>query len=317
MSVRGRREFLRASGGFAALLLGCGERAAAPEAQRTASISLRAVTRVVPGSATIEGAGVHLSRTLGGRALPDLDPFLLLDEIRSDKRADYERGFPDHPPRGFETMTYMIDGAMEHRDSVGNRGLLVDGSAQWMTAGHGIIHSEMPRQESGWLHGLQLWVNLPASHKLDKPRYQDIAPSDIPEVSLDGAKTRVVAGIAGGVEGAVRGIVQAPTMLDVTLASGQAIELPLHKGDNAFAYVLDGVAEVGPDATSVQRAALAVFGGGEGVRLRGGSAGARLLLLSATPTNEPVARRGPFVMNTQAELQQAFDDYRSGALTLM
>ncbi|MFO0612328.1 MAG: pirin family protein [Polyangiaceae bacterium] len=311
-----RRDFLRASAGFAAVLAGCGERAAAPEA-RAPSPSVRAVTRVVPGAATIEGAGVHLSRTLGGRALPDLDPFLLLDEIRSDKRSDYERGFPDHPHRGFETVTYMIEGAMEHRDSVGNHGLLVDGSAQWMTAGHGIIHSEMPRQDSGWLHGLQLWVNLPAANKLDRPRYQDIAPRDIPEVSMEGARTRVVAGVASGVEGAVRGIVQAPTMLDVTLAAGQTVEVPLPSTDNAFAYVLDGAAEIGPEATAVPKAALAVLGAGDGARLRGGSSGARLLLLSAKPTREPIARRGPFVMNTRAELQQAFEDYRSGALTLL
>jgi len=314
-SIR-RRDFLRAGAGVAATLLGCSS-SSTPEEKIVASVAeLRAATRIVPGAATVEGAGVHLSRTLGGRALADLDPFLLLDEIRTDKRAEYERGFPDHPHRGFETMTYMIDGAMEHRDSVGNRGLLVDGSAQWMTAGHGIIHSEMPRQESGWLHGLQLWVNLPAAHKLDRPRYQDIAPGDIPEVSLAGARARVVAGSAGGVVGAVRGIVQEPTMLDVTLASGDVVEQVLPRTDNAFVYVLEGVAELGAEAKAIPKGSLAVLGAGDAVRLAS-SAGARVLLLSARPTGEPIARRGPFVMNTQAELQQAFADYRSGALTAM
>lgn len=312
-----RRDFFRAGAGLAATLAGCSGSTSTPEEKIVSAVAeLRTATRIVPGMATVEGAGVHLTRTLGGRMLADLDPFLLLDEIRTDVRAEYEPGFPNHPHRGFETMTYMIDGAMEHRDSVGNRGLLVDGSAQWMTAGHGIIHSEMPQQTSGWLHGLQLWVNLPAAHKLDRPRYQDIAPGDIPEVSLAGARTRVVAGTAGGVVGAVRGIVQEPTMLDLTLAAGDAVEHVLPRHDNAFVYILEGVTEVGADAKAIPKGSLAVLGPGDAARIAS-RAGARVLLLSARPTGEPIARRGPFVMNTQAELQQAFADYRSGALTVM
>jgi quercetin 2,3-dioxygenase len=273
----------------------------------------REVTQLVDAQPTIEGAGVHLRRSLGTRALPLIDPFLMLDELHSDNPDDYVRGFPSHPHRGFETVTYMIQGAMEHRDSLGNHGHLGPGSTQWMTAGHGIIHSEMPQQENGLMWGFQLWVNLPAARKLTRPRYQDLAPERIVEVSVGDAAVRLVAGEAHGRRGPVDGIVTAPQMLDVRIPAQGRFQHELPPGHNAFLYVFEGAATVGAAGTPVGPGQLAVLGSGDVVSVRS-QAGARLLCLAGQPIGEPVARYGPFVMNTEAELRQAVDDYRNGRL---
>jgi redox-sensitive bicupin YhaK (pirin superfamily) len=273
------------------------------------------VARVVDAAPTVEGAGVKLRRALGGAALSELDPFLLLDEFHSNRREDYIKGFPSHPHRGFETVTYVLDGAVDHRDSLGNHGHLGPGSVQWMTAGHGIIHSEMPDGlASGSLWGFQLWVNLPATKKLVSPRYQDIAPGRIAEASLaDGALTRVVAGEVGGARGPVDGIVTSPTMADVHLPAGARFTHTLPDAHTAFVYVFAGSVAIGDRRTDVRAGQLAVLEGGPRVALESRDGG-RLLLCAAQPIREPVARYGPFVMNTDAEIRQAIDDYRSGAL---
>jgi redox-sensitive bicupin YhaK (pirin superfamily) len=280
----------------------------------TPSPEARPVLQVLPAAATTEGAGVRLGRTIGTRALAHLDPFLLLDEIKSNRPTDYVRGFPEHPHRGFETVTIMIDGAMEHRDIVGNHGLLTGGSVQWMTAGRGIVHSEMPQQKDGLLWGFQLWVNLPRRLKMMKPRYQDIAADRIAEVSVGGAATRVIAGAIGGTKGPVEDSVVAPTMLDVTIGAGSTFVHELAPSHNAFAYVLGGDVRIGGDGRAVSSRELAVLGQGATFVATASSDGARLLLVSAEPIGEPIARRGPFVMNTEAELDQAYADYRAGRL---
>jgi quercetin 2,3-dioxygenase len=280
-------------------------------------MSERSVVRIISGQPTSDGAGVRLTRMIGTPALEQLDPFLLLDEFKSDRADDYLAGFPDHPHRGFETVTYMLAGAMEHRDHAGNHGELQPGSVQWMTAGRGIVHSEMPRQRDGLMWGFQLWVNLPARDKMIAPRYQDIAPERVPEAKLgDGATARVIAGEVGGVRGPVEGITTEPLYLDVHLSSDAAVELPVTSGHNAFAYVYEGRATLGPasSALDVGTGQLAVLSDGDALRVAAGSAGARLLLLAARPLGEPIARYGPFVMNTREEILQAVDDYRNGRL---
>jgi redox-sensitive bicupin YhaK (pirin superfamily) len=276
----------------------------------------RTVRLVVDAQATADGAGVKLRRALGSRALPMLDPFLLLDEMHSDRPEDYQAGFPTHPHRGFETVTYVVEGAVHHRDSLGNEGHLVSGSTQWMTAGRGIVHSEMPGHDasSTRLWGFQLWVNLPASLKMTTPRYQDLMPGRIPEVSVDDATVRLVAGQAGGRSGPVEGIVTSPTMLDVRVPAKGRMSQPLPQGHSAFVYVIDGAAEIGaPAGTRVRSGQVAVLGPGAAVTLRS-DGGVRALLFAARPIGEPVARSGPFVMNTEEELQAAWDDYRAGRL---
>jgi redox-sensitive bicupin YhaK (pirin superfamily) len=275
----------------------------------------RGVRLVVDAAGTADGAGVKLRRALGSRALPMLDPFLLLDEMHSDRPEDYAAGFPTHPHRGFETVTYVLEGAVHHRDSLGNEGHLVSGSTQWMTAGRGIVHSEMPGHDatSTRLWGFQLWVNLPATRKMTTPRYQDLVPGRIPELTIDDARVRLVAGEAGGQRGPVEGIVTEPTMLDVKVPAKGRFSQPLVGGHNAFVYVIDGTADVGPARTSVRAGQVAVLGAGGPVTLRS-AGGARALLFAARPIGEPVARSGPFVMNTDEELRQAWDDYRSGRL---
>ena len=275
----------------------------------------RDAIRVVSAEATHDGAGVSLSRALGNRALDMLDPFLMLDEFQSDDPNDYLAGFPSHPHRGFETVTYMIDGAMEHQDNVGNRGRLGPGGAQWMTAGHGIVHSEMPKQERGLMWGFQLWVNLPRARKLVAPRYQDIAPTSIPEIDHEGAKVRVVAGSAFGAVGPVAGIDVEPVFLDVTLEERRSVRHALPEGHTAFVYVTRGAVRVGPKRLEVRQGQLAVLGEGAFFGAEGERGGGRVLVFAGRPLREPVARRGPFVMSTQAELRQAFEDYRTGALT--
>jgi hypothetical protein len=273
----------------------------------------REVANLVDAQPTVEGAGVRLRRALGSRLLPMLDPFLLLDEIHSENPDDYLPGFPTHPHRGFETVTYVLDGAMEHRDSMGNHGHLGPGSAQWMTAGHGIVHSEMPQQEKGRMWGFQLWVNLPAANKMIRPRYQDIAPGRVVETMVDDAAVRLVAGEVDGKRGPVEGIVTAPEMLDVSLPPRGAMSRALPTAHNAFVYVIEGSVQIGGARTTVGAGQLAVLGPGDLLALRS-DAGGRMLCLAGRPLGEPVARYGPFVMNTDDEIRQAVDDYRSGRL---
>jgi redox-sensitive bicupin YhaK (pirin superfamily) len=306
----GRRRFLTGIGAStASLWLGC----QSSPARSSKSAHVRDVDQVVAAQPSRDGAGVALRRSLGSRALPVLDPFLLLDEIHSADAADYMAGFPRHPHRGFETVSYVLKGGFAHRDSVGNHGLIADGGAQWMTAGRGIVHEEMPKPTTGpELWGLQLWVNLPAAHKMIRPRYQDLGAAAIPELDVADARVRLVAGQIGQTVGAVDGIDVAPTMLDATLPEGASFRHDLPGDDNAFAYVLDGTVVFGPRAVDVSAGQLAVFGAGTTITAAGRG---RFLLIAGTPIREPVARRGPFVMNTDAELRQAFEDYRSGRLT--
>jgi quercetin 2,3-dioxygenase len=282
------------------------------------SFRTRSITKVAKAMKTSDGAGVRLQRSLGTPEVPLVDPFLMLDEFRSDDPSDYIAGFPPHPHRGFETVTYMLAGAMQHKDSVGNTGDLRAGSVQWMTAARGIIHSEMPKQVDGLMWGFQLWVNLPAKDKLGDPRYQDIDPSEIPEQALaNGGSVRVVAGRFGERVGPVGGVATEPVMLDVGLPAGGSLDVPIPEGHNGFAYVFEGRARLGDREAPVERGHLVVLGrDGEGLRITAdGPEGTRVLLVAGKPIGEPVARHGPFVMNTRAELEQAVRDYQSGRLT--
>ena len=300
-----RRGFLVGAASTGALWLGCqgGAKSASP----------RTVARVIAAAPGRDGAGVNLRRSIGSRALPALDPFLLLDEIHSSDPADYEAGFPRHPHRGFETVSYVLRGGFDHRDSVGNHGLIADGGAQWMTAGHGIVHAEMPTPTHGpELWGLQLWVNLPAAHKLVRPRYQDLGAAAIPELDVADARVRLVAGRIGTARGPIDGIDIQPTLLDASLAPGARFVHELAGGDTAFAYVLDG--ELAIAGTALAPGDLAVLGPGTSVAATT-RAGGRFLVIAGTPIGEPIARRGPFVMTTEAELDQAVADFQSGHLT--
>jgi hypothetical protein len=277
----------------------------------------RRVSRVIRGLPTRDGAGVELTRMIGQPALPMLDPFLLLDAFRSDRPGDYIAGFPPHPHRGFETVTYLLAGRMRHSDNAGHEGVIESGGIQWMTAGKGIVHSEMPEQEHGLLEGFQLWVNLPAAHKLDNPRYQEHPASDIPREERDqGVKVGVIAGkTASGTSGPVVQPLTEPLYLDVELPAGTRFDETLPGQHNAFVHVIHGVLEAAnPDGGAVRLARddLAVLSHGEAVTLRAGAEGARFLLIAGRPLNEPVARGGPFVMNTKAEIRQAYEDYASG-----
>jgi hypothetical protein len=264
------------------------------------------------GMPASDGAGVKLNRIIGQPALPDLDPFLLLDEFGSDDPKAYIAGFPSHPHRGFETVTYMLAGRMRHRDNAGNEGLLGPGSVQWMTAGRGIVHSEMPEQDHGLMQGFQLWVNLPAKDKLVAPRYQDIGADRVPTAELGaGASARVLAGEIGGVRGPVDPGETQPVYLDITLAPGAAARVPLPEGHNAFAYVYEGEASVGEPGERLARGHIGVLSADGEVALAS-ETGGRLILVAGKPLREPVAKHGPFVMNTQAELVQAFEDFRAG-----
>lgn len=283
-------------------------------------VTFSRVIRKVHGLPTSDGAGVKLRRVIGTSQLPDLDPFLMLDEFGTDRAEDYIAGFPDHPHRGFETVTYMLDGRMRHRDNHGNEGLLVPGAVQWMTAGRGLVHSEMPEQQEGLMRGFQLWVNLPATLKMSEPRYQEFAPERVPTVGpADGVTVKVIAGEVADAEGRpVRGPIMQPATdplyLDIDFAPGAVWAFDLPPGHNAFLYVYEGAlsAGEGDDARPVETRALAVLGGGERLALRAEDAGARLILVAGRPLREPVARHGPFVMNTREELMQAFVDYQEG-----
>ena len=275
-------------------------------------MSDRTITRRIRGTDTSDGAGVKLKRIIGQPGLDMLDPFLLLDEFRSDSADDYIAGFPEHPHRGFETVTYMLAGHMRHGDNHGNRGDLTPGSVQWMTAGRGILHSEMPQQENGLMWGFQLWVNLPAKDKMTAPRYQDIAPERIPVVRpADGVEVKVIAGELADATGPVEGIATAPVYLDVSLQPGARFALALPVGHHGFAYVFEGEsALVGGER--LQRSELGVLSDGEQLQLAATDAAARLLLVAGRPLKESVARYGPFVMNTQAQIHEAIADFRAG-----
>jgi quercetin 2,3-dioxygenase len=279
----------------------------------------RGVERIVRGQPTSDGDGVKLTRVLTQPLQKRLDPFLMLDAFGSDAASDYIGGFPSHPHRGFETVTIMLEGRMRHQDSVGNVGLLEPGSVQWMTAGRGIIHSEMPEQAQGRMAGFQLWVNLAAKDKMQPPAYRDVPPAGVPVLTLaNGVTLRVIAGSALGVSGAVSRPTTEPLVLDITLPAGQAFDAALPAGHNAFVYVYgDGVVDVGGEAPtrveSERMAILANDAAADGVRLTAVQA-ARVLLVAGAPLNEPIAQYGPFVMNTTAELHAAVADFQRGAL---
>jgi len=273
------------------------------------------ILRTLRGQATSDGAGVKLTRVIGSAELPDLDPFLLLDEFGTDQAEDYIAGFPSHPHRGFETVTYMLDGRMRHRDNHGNEGLLTPGSVQWMTAGRGLVHSEMPEQESGRMRGFQLWVNLPAREKMTEPKYQEYPPERIPVATpAPGVTVKVIAGQVGEVVGPIVQPATDPLYLDIELGPQVAWRYRLPEGHNVFAYVFEGAATVGEDdgARPLEAQQLGVIGGGEELALLAGARGARLILVAGRPLREPVMRHGPFVMNTRQELMQAFVDFQEG-----
>jgi hypothetical protein len=275
----------------------------------------REVLQQVRGMPTSDGAGVKLTRVIGQPALPDLDPFLMLDEFGTDNPGDYIAGFPAHPHRGFETVTYMLDGSMRHQDNHGHSGLLVPGAVQWMTAGRGIVHSEMPEQSQGRMRGFQLWLNLPANAKMMEPAYQEFGPERIPTVSpAHGVQVKVIAGQVGPVIGPVVQPATDPTYLDIELHSEARFEHLLPPGHAAFVYVFEGELTVGSGATTARlpQHTLAVLGEGAQVTLHSGALAARAILVAGRPLREPVARYGPFVMNTQEQLRQAFADYQNG-----
>ncbi len=275
----------------------------------------RTVERLVAGQATSDGAGVKLTRVLTQPLQRRLDPYLMLDAFGSDQPDDYIAGFPDHPHRGFETITYMIAGRMLHRDSAGHEGLLENGGVQWMTAGRGVIHSEIPQQEEGVMEGFQLWLNLPGRDKMNAPWYRDFKADELPHfVTPEGVAVTVIAGVSHGVVGAVTREATAPTYLDVHLPAGASFAQALPASHNAFVYVYRGEVSVAGTVVPVQRMAiLANDAAADGVRLEA-SADARLLLIAGQPLKEPIAQYGPFVMNTQQEIYQALSDFRDGRL---
>ena len=277
----------------------------------TEQASVRELVATTAGTPASDGDGVKMTRVIGSRELNMLDPFLLLDAFESDQPQDYIGGFPSHPHRGFETVTYLLAGRMRHKDNAGNEGVIEPGGVQWMTAGRGIVHSEMPEQENGLLMGFQLWVNLPARAKMSNPGYQEYTPSETPlEIRANGTKIRVIAGVTSkGTVGVVKNEFVHPTYLDVTLPAGQSVAQAVDVTDNSFLYVIEGKLEVGDQATSLERRMLGILGEGGKVEVST-SSGARFLLVSAQPLKEPVARGGPFVMNTKDEIMQAFEDYK-------
>jgi len=273
---------------------------------------LRKVWRAEP---TIEGAGVHLKRAFGNRDAPLLDPFLLLDDFRSDDPSKYLPGFPWHPHRGIETITYVLEGDVEHGDSMGNRGDITAGDVQWMTAGSGIVHQEMPRGNArGRMGGFQLWANLPASHKMMDPRYRDVKRSEIPEVSMEGgAKVKIVCGRVNGVQGPVRDVVTDPEYLDVSVPKGAQFTHAVKKGHTVFAYVVEGSARFDPGRDGLCGPEnLVHYGDGDAVSIAAEKEPVRFLLVSGKPIGEPVAWYGPIVMNTSEEIRIAFEEYRNG-----
>jgi redox-sensitive bicupin YhaK (pirin superfamily) len=295
-------------------------------------MAIRAVKRLIKSKPTMEGAGVHLRRAFGFGATTDFDPFLLLDDFRNDHPEDYKAGFPWHPHRGIETITYVLAGSVEHADSLGHKGVIGPGDVQWMTAGSGIIHQEMPRGDAqGHMHGFQLWANLPASLKMTKPRYQEFKATEIPVVKeSDGTEVRIICGSFNGRKGPVDDVAAAPVYLDVTVPSGKRRTIPVEISSNAFAYVFGGNGkfcnasmplEVPTEGAgwsdktppaSVENRMLVLFDRGDEVTVEAGNEGIRFLLVSGKPLNEPVAWYGPIVMNTQEQLREAFEELEKG-----
>jgi redox-sensitive bicupin YhaK (pirin superfamily) len=274
----------------------------------------RAVVQTLRGQPASDGAGVKLTRVIGQPRLPDLDPFLLLDEFGTDKAEDYIAGFPEHPHRGFETVTYMLDGRMRHKDNHGHEGVLEPGAVQWMTAGRGIVHSEMPEQTEGRMRGFQLWMNLPAKDKMSAPNYQEFGGDRLPVVERPGVNVKVIAGSLDGATGPVQQPATEPIYLDIRLDAGVDFQLPVPAGHSAFVYVYEGSLSVGAsrEAATIAAQELAVLGDGTDVKLSGRGPRTRAILVAGKPLREPVARYGPFVMNTREEIMQAFQDYQSG-----
>ena len=293
---------------------------------------LRRIEKILKSKPTIEGAGVHLKRAFGFYQVPSLDPFLLLDDFHSDHPSYYLKGFPWHPHRGIETITYILNGKVEHGDSMGNQGIIQPGDIQWMTAGSGIIHQEMPKgQEDGLMWGFQLWANLPASHKMMDPRYRDVKSGQIPEVSLTkGVKVRIICGQVNGVMGPVQDIVTDPEYLDVTIPAQSTFKYPTRKGHTVFAYVIDGEGYFDDGRNSyayeveganyfdfkreclIAPENLIIYGDGDEVLISTDHTQVRFLFISGKPIKEPVAWYGPIVMNTQEELRVAFEEYQNG-----
>jgi redox-sensitive bicupin YhaK (pirin superfamily) len=278
---------------------------------------LRKIQTIIEPTPVVEGAGVRLKRSLGGEKLNYLDPFLLFDHFGSPNAEDYQAGFPMHPHRGIETVTYMLAGEVQHRDTLGNAGSIGAGDVQWMTAGGGILHEEMPQVRPEGNGGFQLWVNLPARLKMTQPRYQDIPSPEIPEVTTeDGVKIRVLAGNVAGTDGAVTGIAANPTYLDVFIPPGRSFTQSVPQGHTAFAYVFEGEAAFVEDDEGLQKliaqTKLVVWEDGDLVKIVTGEKAVRLLLISAQPLGEPIARYGPFVMNTKDEIAQALLDLKQG-----
>ena len=275
----------------------------------------RSIKRILTAKPVLEGAGVHLNRVFGYYELPQFDPFLLLDDFRNTDPDKYLKGFPWHPHRGIETITYILGGTVEHGDSLGNKGTISTGDVQWMTAGSGIVHQEMPKGDpDGRMLGFQLWANLPAASKMMAPRYQEVLSSDIPEATLDnGTRIRVICGSVDGLKGPVRDIVIDPEYLDITVPANTEYVHPTKKDYTAFIYVIDGKGTAGYGETQqVGNRMLVLFGDGDGVLVRAGGEPLRFLFISGKPLNEPVAWGGPIVMNTQEELDEAFEEYRKG-----
>lgn len=280
----------------------------------------RTLARVISAMNTSDGAGVRLRRSLGSSEGTRLDPFLMLDEFSSDNPGDYIAGFPNHPHRGFETVTYILDGHMRHEDHLGNQGDLKSGGVQWMTAGRGIIHSEMPQQEEGRMRGFQLWINLPAKEKMKPAGYRDIPAEEIPVQELpSGGRVKVIAGSlplnGQTIEGPIAGLTTEPMYLDVQLPAGASFAAPVPRGLNAMAYVFEGNLQLAGDIRMLPTHSGAVLSDGDTAEFIAGSAGARFLLLAGRPLNEPIVQYGPFVMNTVAEIEQAIRDYQTGRLT--
>jgi len=274
----------------------------------------RRIRKVLKSKPTLEGAGVRLKRAFGWHHVPELDPFLLLDDFHSARPEDYLSGFPWHPHRGIETITYVLEGSVEHGDSMGNAGVIASGDVQWMTAGSGIVHQEMPKgRADGRLWGFQLWANLPASHKMMEPRYRGIEAGDIPDAAPGGgAAVKVICGEVDGVRGPVRDVVTDPEYLDVSLPPGASFSRLVRRGYTAFAYMIEGTGAFQRLGEQHGAESLVIFDDGDELAVTAGEAGARFLLVSGKPIGEPIAWWGPIVMNTQEELQLAFDEYEKG-----
>ncbi|HZX76548.1 pirin family protein [Lysobacter sp.] len=273
------------------------------------------IGRTLRGMPASDGAGVKLTRVIGTPQLEMLDPFLMLDEFGTDRAEDYLAGFPEHPHRGFETVTYMLDGRMRHKDNHGNEGVLVPGSVQWMTAGRGLVHSEMPEQQEGRMRGFQLWVNLPAAEKMTQPRYQEFAPERIPLLQpAQGVQVKVIAGRVGDVDGPIRQPATEPVYLDIELAPQATWQYELPEEHNGFVYAFEGEGVVGEGdgARALAAQELGVLIGGSRFTIAGGDKGVRVILVAGRPLREPVARYGPFVMNTKEQVMQAFVDFQQG-----